>query len=545
MESYRFVFANSFSNTFIFFMGVLALSLALFSYLSQKRKIPLEWKLILLGLRVLAILLVLLTLMRPGLETKKKFIEKAQLFVLLDQSQSMSFVDQKRDPSRAEQVNLRFKKNKTALEQLQKHYEVQIFDIRNQLIPNEMGFQIQALGYQTPLSKLLKQFLGETTRKRTLGVLLFTDGRDTQNQDLASIGVLFDQKKVPLYPVGVGQAQKQSELTDIRALAIEAPLTTFQENTFVVHTAFSLLGCAHKKLKATLRVEDKEVEQILFTPTQDQEQKFVEFSHSLPQKGLYKISVEVQPLSLEEAEEELSSENNRIETFIEILEGAIKVVYLEGQNRSEYAFLNRAFKQAREIQIKGFLLLKKFSALQEIPQTLEDWLKYDVILIGDVPATSFTQAQLETLHQAIDQGGRGFLMIGGFDNYGAGLYQQSPLAPLLPVEVSPQDGQHEGRIQACLTPEGTQHFVLRLESDPAQSVALWKSFPPLEGHTKILKIKPTAVTLLETPEKDPLLVYYPYGYGKGRTMAFLADTTWRWSLNIQQTESGFKNFGDR
>jgi hypothetical protein len=169
MESYRFVFANSFSNTFIFFMGVLALSLALFSYLSQKRKIPLEWKLILLGLRVLAILLVLLTLMRPGLETKKKFIEKAQLFVLLDQSQSMSFVDQKRDPSRAEQVNLRFKKNKTALEQLQKHYEVQIFDIRNQLIPNEMGFQIQALGYQTPLSKLLKQFLGETTRKRTYG----------------------------------------------------------------------------------------------------------------------------------------------------------------------------------------------------------------------------------------------------------------------------------------------------------------------------------------------------------------------------------------
>src|SRR4029077_728919 len=57
---------------------------------------------------------------------------------------------------------------------------------------------------------------------------------------------------------------------------------------------------------------------------------------------------------------------------------------------------------------------------------------------------------------------------------------------------------------------------------------LWESLPPLESANRFNKLKDGAIVLAEAPGKIPLLV--AQDYGRGRTMAFAADSTWLWHL---------------
>lgn len=532
----QFIFAHTFSTPFIFTVGIISLVFAFFSYIWTKRPISLDWKLGLLSLRLFAILLMILTLMRPGIEQKEKFVEKAQLFFLLDQSESMTFRDQLGESSRAEKVNREFAVVRYLLDQIQKKYDVKIYDIRNQLLLSEKGLQLNPDGFCSPITQSLRQFLSSVSRKRSLGAVLISDGQDTQAEDPSSLGALFAQKNLPVYVVGVGEPQMTTGLQDIRAQDLEVPLTSFQENTFVIDTAFHFLGCRDEEVELELLIDDQSIEKQTYHITNSSDRRIFKFFHSLPKKGLYKVTVQATAL-----EQELSFTNNKIETFIEILEGDLKVLYLEGQSRSEFKFLSRAFDQAREIHLKSLLLFKGLQQNQDVPQQLEEWMKYDVLIIGDIPKNRFRTQQLEDIKKMVEQGGRGFLMIGGFQNYGSGDYQDSPLADVLPVQISPQDEQYSGLFLPKLTVEGEKHFALRLDQDSAKSLSAWEQLPELDGYNKISKVKPTASVLLMAKE-DPLLVYYPYGYGKGRSMAFMADTTWRWCLTQKETELYFKKF---
>src|SRR5205807_1656462 len=74
---------------------------------------------------------------------------------------------------------------------------------------------------------------------------------------------------------------------------------------------------------------------------------------------------------------------------------------------------------------------------------------YDVIIFGDVPASRFAPrtpegaALLEQIRKKVESGA-GFLMIGGQESFGDGGWEQTPLAPLVPVDVTTK-GQLEGR----------------------------------------------------------------------------------------------------
>ena len=271
----QFLFAPSFPTWFILVFGVFTLIIALFSYLWVKRKLPLEWKLGLLSLRLLAIVLLLLPLMRPAIETKEKFVEKAQLLFLLDQSESMSFHDELDGKSRAETVNHLFTQNQNLLQILEKQYHVKKYDIRNQLQQNQEGFVLRPDGFSSPLTKSLKVLFSESSRKRSQGLIFISDGQDTQMEDLASVSPLFLAKKVPIYGIGVGEPQLSTGLIDVGALEMKAPLTTFQENTFVVESTFQFLACRNESITLEFLVDDQLVEKITYRPTIYSEQKIL------------------------------------------------------------------------------------------------------------------------------------------------------------------------------------------------------------------------------------------------------------------------------
>jgi uncharacterized membrane protein len=54
------------------------------------------------------------------------------------------------------------------------------------------------------------------------------------------------------------------------------------------------------------------------------------------------------------------------------------------------------------------------------------------VILGDLPAARFEPQALRALAKFVEEGGA-VLMIGGVSNLGAGGWQNTPLAPVLPV----------------------------------------------------------------------------------------------------------------
>ena len=68
--------------------------------------------------------------------------------------------------------------------------------------------------------------------------------------------------------------------------------------------------------------------------------------------------------------------------------------------------------------------------------------RYDVYILGDLPARFLTRQQHRLLTEAVEKGA-GLIMLGGHSSFGAGGWASTELARVLPVDIHPGDGQLE------------------------------------------------------------------------------------------------------
>ena len=148
----------------------------------------------------------------------------------------------------------------------------------------------------------------------------------------------------------------------------------------------------------------------------------------------------------------------------------------------------------------------------------------------------FDKKDLTALMKAVENG-KGLMMLGGYQSFGPGGYYGTELRNLLPIEMSRFERQELDPVGAVspdlhLAPETgialvptRPHPITRLASD-AENADVWKRLPPLNGANRFSKLKDNAQILLESDVGDPMLV--AGGYGRGRVLAFAADSTRRW-----------------
>src|SRR5690606_35328583 len=112
----------------------------------------------------------------------------------------------------------------------------------------------------------------------------------------------------------------------------------------------------------------------------------------------------------------------------------------------------------------------------------------------------------------------------------------TPLADVLPVEITRSEVPDTARFQPRLTAEGARHPITRLAGDPVENAAWWERLVPLDGTNVVLGARHDATVLLEHPTRKgadgrPLPVLAVREVGEGRTMALTVDSSWRWSLS--------------
>jgi uncharacterized membrane protein len=217
----------------------------------------------------------------------------------------------------------------------------------------------------------------------------------------------------------------------------------------------------------------------------------------------------------------------------------MEVLYLEGQIRDEAKYIRRSLSRFSDLKLSTVLTQTPEPGQEGVPRDAAGWMKYDVVLLGDLPASALSAAQRSGLEEAVRKG-LGFVMIGGFENFGAGGYAGTPVADLLPVRIEAKEQKTEELYQVEPTREGLESPVLRFASDPAKNEELWRSLPRLKGHAVAAEKKRGESVSGARPRRRGDAV--AQDYGAGRSMAFLADTTWRWWRSAGGREDLHKRF---
>jgi hypothetical protein len=517
----------------------------------------------LLAMRLVVIVLVLLAMLRPTLvyTTMKK--QSATLVMLIDKSRSMSVRDEVDGQARWDTLRRTLEDCRAALRKLADDFELKAYTFDAQTHPIEVAdgkipLEETPNGEQTAIGAGLEDVHQQQAEKRLLGVVLLSDGtqralpprNDPPPQTAAGRMKHFG---CPIYTVRFGQPRSLGQAADVAVTELVANPEVFVNNELAVVGQIRVDGFVNREIAVRLLVEKTETgakHKVEVVNPQNIKAAVsgqlipVTFSYVPEEPGEYKLTLDAAPQP-----DERVTTNNRISTYVNVLKGGLKVLYVEGALRVEQRFLRQALDASPDIRADVVRLDPRRPEIR--PADLADRLKpgkYDVYILGDVDKSLWSGSELADLAHAVSEGA-GLIMIGGFHSFGPGGYAGTPLADVLPVTMDRLEVQRPGDpirsdvhlpgpLRMKPTELGENEFALRLAATPQESRVIWEKLPPLEGANRFDGLKPGALVLASAGEGRPLLV--SQSYGGGRVLAFAGDSTWHWWL--EGFEAAHKRF---
>jgi len=537
------------------------------------------------GLRMGAIILILLMLFQPYLYNEIELERQSHIAVLVDTSESMSFNDKFNRPEVRERLRrlasrsgdgngsgstpnlndlsrlelVRRVLNNKELNLLEKMSKDQIlkmfqFSTRIQSLDPDAEITYSENDGATAIGSALKEVYRKQQGQRTSAIVILTDGQSNVGSD--PIMTVRNRKQqggnIPIYTVAVGSRDKPKDIVVTDVNAPEAAQANAKDPVVfnVKYRAQGPENLGRAELKLTTRdgttLKSKE---ITVRGGGTESVKKIRWKPEKP--GKYRITVHVGPVT-----GEIQENNNKAIHSIRVVDRKIRVFYFEGLPRYEYRFLKNTMIRDESLKVRALLQSADAQYPQpsspnlkpatEFPSTRKQLSKYDVIIIGDVHPRMFrslgvnTKKVLSRLKTFVEQLGGGVLFISG-PRYNPKSYGNTSLEQLLPVIINsnPAVRQQQNAFHPDLTPQGKDHPIMQLEPETERNVELWEnrnqdqySLEPLRWFYPAQKAKLGAKTLAKVPRdvtgKSTYPLFVTHRFGRGRTMFVGTDDTWVW-----------------
>ena len=505
---------------------------------------------ILSGLRLVGVLLLVIAMLRPGCTRTIEKQQSAVLLLMCDLSRSMQLPHRSQDESRYELMQEILAKNAGKLKELNDRNvlvkSVGFDGVTYSLDFNEGEIRLpdEPDGGTTDIGTTLGETLEKLRSQRLVGAIVMSDGVQNEASPRIELGQAVDelvQLQTPLYSVPFGQEAIAGQFSDIAVENMSDQFSVFVKNRLVIKATLRVRGFVNQKVPVRLILQNSKGEkETVYTDmvevTQDGMQKTLTMPFVPKEAGQFKII-----LQADEQPEELVTRNNRLPAFLTVYEGGLRVLYLYGSLTAEQRYLKASIGASPDVQF-DFVSINPRNR-SSWPLKRNDWFdhkKYDVFIFSDVDSRAFYDEESETsnfeaLTRAIEQGS-GFLMIGGRQSFGPGMYHSTPLAEILPVQMDKFERQDfdrpttrayhlEGDLKLSPTDE---HFLTSFTDDMGNPI--WSILPPLPGANR-LKAKPTSRVLLRTQNGAPMMIADNAG---GRVLGLAVDSTWLWFTHDQQ-----------
>ena len=546
---------------FITLVILVALVVATIWFFYRRTTMPVRpgWHFFLILLRALAIAVVVFCLLEPVLSVSTVVPRKSSVLVLVDDSESMSIADGasgNQRETRLQQVTGWLGEatdENSALSRLQKNFRVESFRFSAAVEPLAHVKELRGKGQSTNLAAAL-EFASKQARQDALaGVVLITDGVASTGADPLQVSRDLIGLQVPVFTIGAGA----KIANDLQVAKVEATRSVLEKTRVEVAAMIQARGHAGETVAVELRDGERIVQRQ--TVTLNERGARAAFQFAPDRKGFTKYTVAVPAVR-----NEAVTANNEASFLIDSRDRAGRILYVEELHPWEFKFLARALDGDPALQLTALLKtgpekflrlgLRSASELRDgFPIKREELFGYQAVVIGSMPASFFSKAQLELIRDFVAERGGGFMMLGGMHALSQGGYSNTAIDELLPVQLPPlpeADGrafppQLQEEFRFTPTPEGLASPLLQLDPDPMTNNQRWENLPLLQGYNPLGPAKPGASILAVHPmhqTQAPRILLATQRFGHGRTGVLATSTTWRWQMQLEHSDMMHERF---
>jgi uncharacterized membrane protein len=541
---------------------MIALAIAaffVFAYLSYKSVKDLKSRnkrLLLAALRTIALFFILFIIFQPKLELREVEKIKSKMAVLLDDSLSMSLKLDSKELSRYESLKKFISEDKGYFKKLEDDFDIDYYTFGGALKKTTLsGFLEKSDAGQprTNIGEAIESLKTISPNAEYKDLLLFTDGSDNGKISDMFYNMKTDldrelfEKYVKSLGVNIHPAACEGEDEDFADLAVEkivADKFGFIRTPFEIELHIYANGLGTMNIPVTLKEGDNIIKTKNLMLKKGKKNYTVNIKF-YPQK----IGRKVYKILLPTYARELINVNNEKSFFVNIIRDKTRVLFVVGTPTWDERFLRRTLKSNPNIDLITFMILRTSYDYLNVPEKEmslipfptkeifdEELHTFDVVIFCNFNFSPYVSRNyINNIRDYVIKDGGGFVMTGGDRSFVAGRYATTPINDILPVELSRGISPYKfGRFKPVLTDVGNVHPILRVDYNEDKNRDIYESLPAMEGINSALKVRDNAVTLMNHPkeknEHGPSPVIAISEAGKGRSMAVLTDTLWRWNF---------------
>ena len=398
------------------------------------------------------------------------------------------------------------------------------------------------------------------SRARVDRLFILSDGRDSEQRDLAALGRDLRARGIAL---GLRLYGSRTAPTDAGIMADPERAVIRLGEELIITGSITPAGRGQRgageqgsrgvgfaEHTVTLKENGREVK--TFTVPPEKARRF-QVRHKPAKKGKHIYTLEL-------AAQDSLSRNNATNFSVNVVEEKINVLLIEGYPRFEFKLMKALLEIDPLVNlvslchIPGGGVYVQGKSLHRNPQqglisSQAELFKYDVVILRDISRAYFRvggdsgESRLRNLVEFVTKRGGGLVVLGGQDVFRAGGYEKSHLTEVLPFDLGHHLGrkaQFEGRFYVSIPKPARVHPVLQLLPDTGENTERLNNLRELDGSNNVGRFKPLATPLMTRTVKvknkagkkiemtAPIMAYM--AVGEGKVLAAAADTFWRWQL---------------
>lgn len=547
-------------------IGALGAELVFWSYRYERTAVSPSRGRWLLGLRLTELALLLWILLQP---VWSRYVEREierEVIVMIDDSASMDLVDEGQTKTRLELAREKLEAS-GILDDLDGKVGVREIRAARRALMDDTS-EVEGWDQATDLAGGLETVLDQVPPDQLAGVVLLSDGRHNRPGSVEDVSRRFGILDAPVAVIPSGSDVPPK---DAAIISVNAPDSVYLGDRIRVGALLKFDGYRGKKATLKLFAGDKELDSREIAIPQDNYREEVKFRHAPEEGGVGEYRVELAAL-----EDETFDNNNQWNFQTVVSDARTNVLLIDQHPRWEFRYLRNLFYgRDQSIHLQSVLLKpdrisghtppkvvasasRPFGEANatHLPESEEEWRKFDVIIIGDIGPDSLSDEQWNILSGCVTERAALLVLVAGPESM-PHAFDSEVAKELIPVKYEASRRTFYGSDETfrfALTNTGRNHPITAQVEGQMRNEQLWKDFPvirwrhPVEGlqpgaevllfaedankqKTKVTSAESLDVALSEVAKRrereaeNALLVTRQTGAGK--VAMLMADRTWR------------------
>ncbi len=538
-----------------------------YTYYRDGTRPSLATKIPLYILRLIALASLAVMLLQPMLLMEKSDTIRSNAIVLVDDSLSMGFRDDRLPADRADRTARAIGVRPTDLTRAQvvermandprvnligtlsKKYSVRLYRFGSapELMPlptdprQLRAFPLRVTpnetrGNSTQIGAALKRALDDVAGQQVAGAIVLSDGGNNLGEDPVAVAEQAKLQSVRVSTLGIGDPTPTKDLAVTEVLADQV---VRKDNMVQVFAGIANRGYAGKTVNIVLRRGIEQIGRQAVKLGTDAQKQTVTFNFIPKQEGSFTYSVAADVLP-----DEVTPKNNRRQFLQRVTSKKLKILFVEGEPRWEYRYLKNAVLRDTQIQFSCILTSSTFKTGGEgnvpifsFPSDEKSLFDFDILILGDVPKGYFSDAQIRNIRRFVEDKGGSLIAIAG-EKHMPAEYRGSSLDGVFPVVLPlvPEQVKTDEPFHWELTEAGRRDPVLRLSEDSALNAQAWRELPGMNWNAGVERAKPGATVLAVNSDRSNAygkrVLVAVQSFGAGRCYMSLVDSTWRWRWRV-------------